>query len=513
MHIDHASIAPLYTLAGIAILVLVADLFIPPRWRSALLGLTGLGVAATAVVALTVTGGGHRASFCVPGASLNSGIIVEPACSYVTNSAVVALTVALCAATLIVVALSAPTLTPEKPAGEYCFLLLCSLLGAVVLVGSRDLMTLIVATEALTLPLYVLVGLSGARRGIESATTFFMVSVVSTAVSLLGAGLLYALVGVVHLHQIATVLSDPKADLPTAAYAAGALLLAGLLFKLAAAPFHGWAPGTYDWAPIPVTAFVSTVSKIGGLVAVVLVMIGALGEYRFVLGVTLAVVAVASMTVGNLAALRQHRMPRLIAWSAVAQLGYVLAPVAVAGWAERNELAGLLEASLSYVALYALVVLVVFGALVLARPGATDGGRLDDYRGLARRRPWAAAVLLFGLAGLAGLPPALGGLFAKLMVLRGLVDAGAGWLAVVVAVNAVIGLAVYGRVAMTLFARTPYASEEGDTKAARVRPKGTAIATAGAAAAVAATVAVGFVPQPLFTESQRIADNLAKLLM
>ena len=116
--------------------------------------------------------------------------------------------------------------------------------------------------------------------------------------------------------------------------------------------------------------------------------------------------------------------------------------------------------------------------------------------------------MLFGLAGLAGLPPALGGLFAKLMVLRGLVDAGAGWLAVVVAVNAVIGLAVYGRVAMTLFGR-----ERDGTEVARVRPKGTAVAAIGAAITVAATVAVGFAPQPLFTESQRIADNLAKLLI
>ncbi|MGH3802825.1 MAG: NADH-quinone oxidoreductase subunit N, partial [Pseudonocardiaceae bacterium] len=422
--VDHAAVAPLYVLAATAVLVFVADLFVTRFRPLVLAGATAIGVITAAVTALTVTGEGRRSSFCVPGGRLASGVSVGPDCSYVTGYASTALTVATCAVAVVVLLLSIPLLADRnETAGEYCFLLLCSVVGVVVLVGARDVLTLIVATEALTLPLYVLLALGRARNGIVSATTFFTVSVVSTAITLLGASLLYAQLGVVHFHQLSVLLARDVADEPLL-YVSMTLLLAGLLFKLAAVPFHGWAAGSYDAAPLPIVAYLSTISKLGGVAAVLLVALGVLGSQLPQLAVVLAVVAVASMTLGNLAALAQLRLSRLIAWSTIAQLGYVLAPlgalvyaVSGSGAVNRGEVGELVAGSFGYLALYLLVTLGVLAVLTAVRLPHDDGGTLSRLEGLAYRRPWLCGALLFGLGGLAGLPPAFAGLFGKLAVL------------------------------------------------------------------------------------------------
>ncbi len=541
---DHAALAPLYVLAVTAVLVLVAELFLTGstgrRWRAwCVPSIAGMGVSTAAMVALTATGGIKRSSFCVSGGTLHSGVGVDVACSYVTSNVTTALTVAVCAITLLVLGLSAPLLAASQtPVGEYCFLLLCSLLGAVILFGARDLLTLLVATEALTLPLYVLMAMGRARRGISSAATFFAVSVVSTAISLLGASLLYAVVGVIHFEQLATVLTQRPDDVDVPVlYAAMVLVLGGLLFKVAAVPFHGWAPGSYDAAPLPIVAYLTTISKVGGLVAVLLVVVAALGSYLGQFAAVLAMIAAASMTVGNLAALRQARLGRLLAWSSIAQLGYVLAPLGalyamapdgVPSEQTREDVSRLLAGGLGYLGFYVVITVALFGAVVLARLPHDDAGRLADLHGLARRRPWLCAAILFGLAGLAGLPPAFAGLFAKLAVLRGLIDAGVIWLAVLVAVNAVIGLAVYGRVALACF--SPGAAEATgkadsgvspatETNPAQVKQVNRVTRSASATVAgatvllsTALVVAVGFAPQLLLHRCEQIAESLAALL-
>ncbi|PZF82317.1 proton-conducting transporter transmembrane domain-containing protein, partial [Micromonospora deserti] len=211
--------------------------------------------------------------------------------------------------------------------GEYCFLLACSMTGGVVLGAAGDLITLIVALETLTLPLYVLVGLRrGSLASAEAAVTFFVVSVVATTLTLLGAALLYAATGGLHLERLGALFADrPELlDLPLTTVAV-ALVVLGLAFKVAAVPFHAWAPATYDGAPLPVAAYLSTASKLGGVVALLAVVRHALPAE--VTGPVLALLAVLTMTVGNLVALRQRRTVRLLAWSSVAQAGYILAPL------------------------------------------------------------------------------------------------------------------------------------------------------------------------------------------
>jgi NADH-quinone oxidoreductase subunit N len=446
--IDHLALLPAYCAAGTALLAFLADLLAPGR-RLLVVAAMVAGTAATGVGGWLAYRDGPRRTFCV----------ADGACSYVWDATAMLIGILFAAVTLIVVALSASVLrsAADLPVGEYCFLLAGSMTGGVVLAASRDLITLIVALETLTLPLYVLVGLR--RRSLasaEAAITFFVVSVVSTAVTLLGAALLYGATGSVHFAPIASSLSGPR-DVRAVplVLVAGVLVLAGLAFKVAAVPFHAWAPSTYDGAPLPIAAYLSTASKLGGVIALVYVTAGPLASRPGLTGTFFTIVAALTMTVGNLVALRQRRMVRLLAWSSVAQAGYILAPLgalAFAPWPAGLSVA--VTAALSYAVFFIVLELLAFGAVIALR-GAVDGGTLADYAGAVRGRPWVSAVFVLALAGLAGLPPGLAGLFAKVTVVRALLGGNAGWLAVIVAVNAVVGLAYYVRAGRALFAASP----------------------------------------------------------
>ncbi|MBG0567903.1 NADH-quinone oxidoreductase subunit N [Actinoplanes aureus] len=471
--IDHFVLLPLYAAAGTAILALLADLFIARR--GAVIGATALGGLATAAAALVAGAGGR--TFCTTAAG---------ACSWVPTWPAAVTAVLFAGLTVGVLALSVPALRlGAAPAGEFCFLLACSMTGGVVVAYSGDLITLIVGLETLTLPLYVLVGLRrfapGERATTEAASasvTFFLISVVSTAIALLGAALTYAATGAVHLDM----LGPAPAPLEPLAGVGAALLVIGLAFKVAAVPLHAWAPATYDGAPVPVAAYLSTASKLGGVLALAAVV------SRLDTAAVVAVLAVLTMTVGNLVALRQSRMVRLLAWSSVAQAGYILAALALG---EPGVVA-----ALAYAAFFVVLELIAFGVVVALRPPGADGGELDGYRGAGRRAPWLGAALVLALAGLAGLPPGLAGLFAKLSVVDALVQENWTWLAAIVLVNAVIALAYYVRVGALLYTARPQAGHIPATTHPAVRvPRPIAAALIGA---VTVAVLLGFAPQLLF---------------
>jgi NADH-quinone oxidoreductase subunit N len=481
--IDHVALLPAYLAAGTAILVLLVDLAVARRRVT--IAATAAGATITACGAAVVGwSGGARRTFCG-----------DDGCSYVFGGRAVLVAVVFALLTLGVLALSAPALRARQaPAGEYCFMLACSMTGGVVVGAAADLITLIVALETLTLPLYVLVGLRrGSWASAEAAVTFFLVSVVATTITLLGAALLYAVTGTVHLGRLGESLSGGSAllDLPLTAVAV-VLVVLGLGFKVAAVPLHAWAPVTYDGSPLPVAAYLSTASKLGGVVALLAVAQKPLPPA--VTGPVLALLAVLTMTVGNLVALRQTRMVRLLAWSSVAQAGYILAPLgALTLVAEgRIDQVGAIRAALAYTVFFVVIELAAFAAVVALRPPGADGGQIDDYRGAARRHRWVGAAFALALVGLAGLPPGLAGLFAKVTVIRSLVADGVGWLAVVVALNAVVGLAYYVRVAAALYA-TP-APTAAAPRIVAPTPRGVAAALAGA---TLVAVVVGFAPQVL----------------
>ncbi|MGW5580906.1 NADH-quinone oxidoreductase subunit N [Micromonospora chokoriensis] len=481
--VDSVALLPAYLAAGTAVLVLLTDLILA-RPRATIVA-AAVGALGTAVGSAVVGVGGERRTFCV-----------SADCSWIFGGRAALIGVVVALLTVGVLGLSVPALRAGRsPVGEYCFLLACSMTGGVVLGAAGDLITVIVALETLTLPLYVLVGLRrGSLASAEAAVTFFVVSVVATTLTLLGAALLYAVTGGLHLDRLGALLADrPELrDLPLTT-AAVAVLLVGLAFKVAAVPFHAWAPATYDGAPLPVAAYLSTASKLGGLVALLAVVQRALPADQT--GPVLAVLAVLTMTVGNLVALRQRRTVRLLAWSSVAQAGYILAPLgalALAAGRTDDARSAAYAAAVAYAVFFVVLELAAFAGVTALRPTGADGGTLDDLRGAARRHPWRAAALGLALVGLAGLPPGLAGLFAKVTVVRALLDGGAAWLALVVALNAVIGLAYYLRVTAALWTPTAPATASGGGVAAV--PVVGVVAVVLAVATVAAVV-LGFAPQ------------------
>ncbi|GAA4200930.1 NADH-quinone oxidoreductase subunit N [Actinocatenispora rupis] len=495
--IDQVALLPAYLAAVTAVAAFVTDLVVPGR-RGPVLSVAALGTVATAVAAGIVGAGPRRGTFCTAGGVLPGGVHVGTSCSYVADHTGALVAVAFCAVALAVLGLSVPALRARvAPSGEYTFLVLASLTGGVVLGYSRDLITLVIALETLTLPLYVLVGLRrrtraddvrGPRDAAAGSVTFFAVSVVSTAVTLLGAALLYGLTGAVHLDRLAAALAhrDDLRHVPLTA-AAVLLILVGLAFKVAAVPFHGWAPATYDGAPLPVAAYLSTASKLGGIVALLYVGVDALRPWLDVAGPLFAVLAVATMTVGNLTALRQVRMVRLLAFSSVAQAGYLIAPLGALAAPAGREPAALrviVAGTLGYTIFYLLLELGAFAGVVALR-GADGGGELAEYRGVGRARPVVGAALALALVGLAGLPPGLAGLFAKVTVVRATLAGGAAWLAVVIGLNAVVGLAYYLRVVVQLY-------RPGEPAPAPRVPVTVGVVLA---AVTAAAVVVGFAPQ------------------
>ncbi|GHE44831.1 NADH-quinone oxidoreductase subunit N [Streptomyces longispororuber] len=465
--VDWLAIAPPTIAAVVGLAVLVTDLFVPER-RKELLGWISVAGLAAAGLSLLPILDDERSTFCVVGRG-------DTLCSYTADEFTLVIQLLVLGGALLTALLSLSTLKDaraagkEIPEGEFWFLLLSSAAGAALLPAARDLATLVVALEVASLPAFALVGLKrGDRRSSEGALKFFLSSVTATAVTLLGASFVYAATGTLHLAEIGAELGEVDGDLRTLARAGVVLTLVGFAFKVAAVPFHFWVPDTYVGAPLPVAAYLSVVGKAVGFTGLILVLVVAFQEYHDVWGPALAVLAALTMTAGNVAALRQrptraYSAVRLLAWSSVGQAGYLLVPIAAAGYADRPSQAdSAVGSTVAYALMYAAVNLGAFAVAALV--GRTHArNRVSDYRGLYARSPLSALTLAFFLLCLAGLPPGIIGLFAKVTVFSAAVDAGLGWLAVVMAANVVIALYYYLQWTALLF-RAP----EGEPERYRV---------------------------------------------
>ncbi|MCX4908037.1 NADH-quinone oxidoreductase subunit N [Streptomyces sp. NBC_00878] len=473
--VDWLAIAPPTIAAVVGLVVLVTDLFVGDN-RKALLGWVSVaGLAISALMLLPLLDG-DRSTFCLTGDAA--------VCSYTADGFTLVIQFLVLGGALLAALLSVTALKDanrELPEGEFWFLLLSSAAGAALLPASRDLATLIVALEVASLPAFALVGIRhGDRKSSEAALKFFLSSVTATAVSLMGISFVYASTGTLYLTDIATKIENVDGQLHTLAQTGVVLTLVGFAFKTAAVPFHFWVPDTYVGAPLPVAAYLSVVGKAVGFSGLILVTVIALPSYADVWGPALAALAALTMTIGNVGALRQqatraYSAVRLLAWSSVGQAGYLLVPIAAAAYSEDAEKA--IGSTLAYALMYAAVNLGAFAvAALVARTKPLN--RVSDYRGLYASRPLAALVLGFFLLCLAGLPPGIIGLFAKVTVFSAAVDAGLGWLAVVMAVNVVIALFYYLQWTTLLF-RAP----EGEPETHRV--------PAPLTAAIALTAALG----------------------
>ncbi|MDX3108970.1 NADH-quinone oxidoreductase subunit N [Nonomuraea angiospora] len=525
--IDYFVIAPPLALALVAGLVLMLDAFLPARPRTkpvlGLVTLAGVLVALAFVVAQAIRGGPPQSTFCVPADLAGSARL----CTFVADGFTLVFAGMVLVAAVVVVLMSMTELAAGGiPVGEWYFLLLCTLVGAVTLPASRDLIMLVVALELVSLPVFALTAMKRYDgRASEAAVKLFVVSVVSTAVMLFGVSLLYGVAGTVYLSRLAVVFSGQAPapglaetttlataqSLPAVVSVGVVLVVAGFAFKIAAVPFHSWAADVYQGAPVPVAALLSVISKAAGFAGLILVLVAGLSGQAATWAPIVGIIAALTMTAGNLLAMRQRSAVRLLAWSSVAQSGYILAPLAVAAQGITPRLAGGTAASpagttafpagtgafpagsgaspagmgpgavgtsTAYLVIYAAMNLGAFAVVLLVSRTATRN-ELDDYRGLVFRRPAAGLALAFCLVCLAGLPPGLAGLFAKVFVFREIVEGGSGWLALIMAVNTVIGLYYYAVWTARLF--TPPTAPV----LARHRPMPTTWLAIGLAVAVA----------------------------
>lgn len=330
-------------------------------------------------------------------------------------------------------------------------LLLAASGGAVGVAAARDLGSWLVTLELATLPVVALAALPGTRRAIAGAVQLLTTSLVSFAMLALAAACWYAATGTPALLTGSAVAatSAPQRGLLALAVV---LVLGGVGFKLSLAPFHAWTPTAYAGSPLPIAAFLAGTSKVAALGAL-LVVVGALTSLGRSALVATAVLAIASMTLGNLMALRQEDVVRLLAWSTVAHAGWVVLPLlSISSLGVR--------ASAAYLLTYLVATLAAFTAVaVTSRAGkGRTGRRLPAYRGLLRSRPLAGLALALALTSLAGLPPGLVGLVGKVVALRPVLAEGWWVVAVLAAVNAVLGVAVYLRWLRVLLEPAPAAS-------------------------------------------------------
>ncbi|MFI6487721.1 NADH-quinone oxidoreductase subunit N [Streptomyces sp. NPDC050564] len=438
--VDWLAIAPPTLAAVVGLVVLVADLFIGEAKKAVLGWVSVAGLAASALMLLPILDG-DRATFCLTG---NANV-----CSYTADRFTLVIQFLVLGGALLTALLSVTALkdaNKELPEGEFWFLLLSSAAGAALLPASRDLATLIVALEVASLPAFALVGIKrGDKKSSEAALKFFLSSVTATAVSLMGVSFVYATTGTLYLTQVADKIQHVDGQFHALAQTGVVLTLVGFAFKTAAVPFHFWVPDTYVGAPLPIAAYLSVVGKAVGFSGLILVTVVAFPSYADVWGPALAALAALTMTVGNVGALRQqatraYSAVRLLAWSSIGQAGYLLVPIAAAAYSKDAEKA--IGSTVAYALMYAAVNLGAFAvAALVARRSPLN--RISDYRGLYAASPLSALLLGFFLLCLAGLPPGIIGLFAKVTVFSAAVDAGLGWLAVVMAVNVVIALFYY----------------------------------------------------------------------
>jgi NADH-quinone oxidoreductase subunit N len=480
---DWHALAPDVILVATIVVVLVADFLLPDRdvWQTS--RIAAVGVLAALVPIVTLSFSGHDRSM-FDGA-------------YVVDHYAIALKGFFLVAAYVTILLSVDYVQEgDYYKGEFYVLLLTSVFGMSTMASARDLITLFVALETISIPTFVLATFRKHDRvSNEAGVKYYLIGVLSSALMLYGMSLVFGVTGATKLADIsAYVGSHGTTSLLTVAVF---LSLIGFAFKVSAVPFHFWAPDTYEGAPTPVTAFLSVASKAGGFVALVNIVYfgfyGTNGSGSHAWWGPVWLLAALSMTIGNLAALRQTNIVRMLAYSSIAQGGFMLVPFAAAGIAGASGHSGVAATSMGAVVVY----LLVYGAMnlgafavVIAVARRSRSGEISSYRGLFDTSPTLAVVMTVFLASLAGIPP-LAGWFAKFVMFRAIIDAGNGWavaLAVIAAVNSVIAFFYYVGVIRQMWFREP---EGEDRSPIRVPP-----ALAGAITLTTAVVLViGVYPQ------------------
>ena len=439
-YLDYHAFAPEIVLTLVAVSILIADLFIDETRKYLITTWAGVGVALAAIPLLTLAASDDTARVMFGG-----GYVVD-------RYALLLKGLFLVSGYLVLLMSSNYLAEGDFYEGEYSFLLVCSMLGMIVMASARDLITIFVAVETIAIPSYLLAGWRKREsKSNEAMLKYYLLGVVASAVMLYGMSFIYGITGATQLSVIAdSVTGEGVTPLLIVCIF---LTLVGFAFKISAVPFHQWAPDTYEGAPTPITAFLSVASKTAGFVAITqIVFAGFLGRSD-VWRPIFWVLAALTMTVGNLTALRQTNIVRMLAYSSIAQAGFIMAPLAVAG-INGSATKSAFDAIVLYLVVYAFMNLGAF-AVVITVSRKTKSGEISSFGGLFEYAPGLAIVMTLIMASLAGIPP-LGGFWAKFFVFKSIIDAGTTWpviLGVIASVNSVIAFFYYASILREMWMR------------------------------------------------------------
>lgn len=472
--VDWHGLAPEVVLVGTIVVLLLVDVASGDRAKWAMSSVAGIGLLASLVPLLTLAVDGHDRSM------FGGAYVVD-------NFALLMKAVFIVAGYLTVLLSTNHVAEGDYWEGEYYLLLVSSVFGMTFIASARDLISLFVALEMLSIPAYLLAGWRKRElTGNEAGLKYYLMGVFASAVMLYGMSLIYGGTNTTVLADIGARMNGSFGNSPVAALGI-VFVLVGFAFKVSAVPFHNWAPDTYEGAPTPVTAFLSVASKAAGFVAILELIFIAFYARDDVFGPMIWILAALTMTVGNLIALRQTNVVRLLAYSSVAQAGFMLAPLAVAGHSGAVGRDALI-AVISYLVIYTAMNMGAFG-VVLAVSKKTRSGEITSWEGLVQYAPGLAVSMAMFLFALAGIPP-LGGWFAKFQVFKAVLGTGTfsgAALGVVVAVNSVIALFYYANLVRIMFMED---APDGDMTPVKVP----VAITAAIAIAVVSTLVIGFAP-------------------
>ncbi len=437
---------PELTLAATAVIVILLDLVIPRKgW---LVAVSLIGVLVSAGFAIAMWGGESQAMF-------NNMLAVD-------NFAIFFKLIFLAIAALVILASVDYVAKFARFQGEYYALVLLSALGMMLMAATAELISIYIALELASISLYVLVGFLKNPKSSEASLKYLLLGAVASAVLLFGMALVFGFTGQTRLEEIAQaiqgmslagVLDSPGLILGMV------LIIAGFGFKIAAIPFHMWVPDVYEGAPTPITAYLSVASKAAGFAVILRVFYSALGLpswLSFDWGLVFAVLAAIGMTLGNVIALAQTNIKRMLGYSSIAQAGYLMVGLATVGLASASDIVGR-SSLLFFLASYALTNLGAFIAII-AISNTLDSDLISDYSGMGKRAPLLALALTLCLVSLIGMPPAAG-FMAKFYIFSGAVQHDLLWLVVIAVINSVISAYYYLRVVKVMWLGEP-ASEE-----------------------------------------------------
>lgn len=443
---DLVSILPGFSLALGAFAIIAVATLVRPEKRQApseFISYIALGFALGAVFYRLMPGKGEESAAILDG--FGSSVRLDTLALFLTLTVI--------AATGLAVVLSADAMKGQESShGEYYGLLLLAASGMMILVESADLITFFISLEILSLALY---GLSGLLRkdprSNEASIKYFVMGAFASGFVLYGMALLYGATGWVSISRIGHSIAVGAAKETSLVTAGFILLTIGLAFKIGAVPFHQWVPDVYEGAPTAVTAFMSVSVKAAGVGALLRILLTAGPTESATWGAFLWGLAIATMVVGNLLAIGQSNVKRMLAYSSVAHTGYILGGLASLGSqssGDAHQAAG--AASIYYLLVYTFMTLGAFAFLVYAGRGDKDAEDIVDFAGLAQRKPWAALAMTIFMLSLGGIPPTAG-FFGKFLLFKAMVASGEITLVVVGVLSSAVSLYYYLRVVVYMY--------------------------------------------------------------